>query len=76
MKGLFCNCSALSIMPDISKWDTSNVTNMSCMFYNCSSLLSLPDLKEWKISKVEDMKAMFTNCNKLPEKVIPNIFKI
>ena len=76
MKGLFCNCSSLSIMPDISKWDTSNVTNMSCMFYNCSSLLSLPDLKEWKIIKVEDMKAMFTNCNKLPEKVIPNIFKI
>ena len=63
-------------MPDNSKWDTSNVTNMGVMFYNCSSLLSLLDLKEWKITKVEDMKAMFTNCNKLPEKVIPNVFKI
>ena len=63
-------------MPDISKWNTANVTNMSCMFYNCTSLLSLPDLMEWDISKVEDKKTMFTNCEKLPETVIPRKFKI
>ena len=76
MKGMFCNCTSLSIIPDISKWNTAKVTNMSCMFYNCSSLLSLPDLLEWDISKVVDLKNMFYKCDKLPEQVVPRKFKL
>ena len=75
MRGLFCDCSSLSILPDISKWDTNNVINMSLMFCNCNNLLSLPDLAEWNTNKVDDIKSMFTNCNKLPEQIIPKKFK-
>ena len=48
MSSMFYNCSSLSSLPDISKWNTNNVTDMSRMFYNCSSLLTLPDLSELK----------------------------
>ena len=75
MKGLFCDCSSLSVLPDISKWNTSNISDMSYMFYNCSSLLSLPDLLEWNTNKIENIKFIFTNCKKLPEQIIPKKFK-
>ena len=42
-------------LPDISKWNTSKVTNMSDMFYKCSSLLSLPDISKWNTSNVTNM---------------------
>ena len=43
MSNMFYNCYNLSSLPDISKWDTQNVTNMNNMFYNCYRLSSLPD---------------------------------
>ena len=36
MSYLFCNCKSLNNIPDISKWDTKNVTKMSNMFYGCN----------------------------------------
>ena len=32
MSGLFENCKSLEIIPDISKWNTSNVTQMDRLF--------------------------------------------
>ena len=32
MSFMFYECSSLSSLPDISKWDTKNVTNMCSMF--------------------------------------------
>uniref|UniRef100_UPI0025ED38B4 BspA family leucine-rich repeat surface protein n=1 Tax=Ruminococcus sp. TaxID=41978 RepID=UPI0025ED38B4 len=49
---------------DLSKADTSNVTDMSGMFENCSSLTTL-DLSSFDTRKVTDMSSMFCNCNKL-----------
>ena len=43
---IFSGCSLLSSLPNISKWNTNKVTNMSCMFYGCSSLKSLPDISK------------------------------
>ena len=40
LKYLFYKCSSLSSLPDISKWNTNNVTDMSSMFYDCYSLLN------------------------------------
>ena len=37
MMGIFYGCSSLSSLPDISKWNTNKVTNMSFMFGACSS---------------------------------------
>ena len=46
-------------LPDISKWNTLNVTDMSNMFRNCQSLLSLPDISKWNTQNVTDMSNMF-----------------
>ena len=47
MSYLFYGYSELKSLPDISKFNTSNVINMNRMFYNCKSLLSLPDISKW-----------------------------
>ena len=39
----------LSFLPNISKWNTNKVTDISFMFYNCSSLKLLPDISKWKL---------------------------
>ena len=63
MSHMFYNCSSLSSFPDISNWDTSNVTNMSEMFDKCLSLSSLPDISKWNTSNVYNMSYMFKNAH-------------
>ena len=46
---MFRGCKSLMSLPDISKWNTSNVKNMNFMFYECNSLISLPDISNWNI---------------------------
>ena len=36
---MFANCSSLSSLPDISKWNAIDVKDMDEMFKNCFSLL-------------------------------------
>ena len=72
MSGMFFNCSSLNNLPDISKWDTKNVTNISYMFCRCSSLNNLPDISKWDTKNVTNMSGMFSDCN---EKIIPKKFK-
>ena len=45
MSYMFYNCESLLFLPDISKWNTNNVKDMSSMFSYCKSLLSLPDIQ-------------------------------
>ena len=61
---MFDNCKSLLSLPDIDKWDTSNITNMAWMFSNCS-LLSLPNISKWNISNVTNMNHMFYGCSLL-----------
>ena len=63
---MFNHCSSLSSLPDISKWNINNVTNMSHMFRECSSLSSLPDISKWKINNVTNIDGMFDGCSSLP----------
>ena len=35
---MFCNCESLTSLPNISNWNTNNVTDMNDMFSNCNSL--------------------------------------
>ena len=72
MSDMFYNCSSLSSLPDISKWDTKNITNMSCMFYNCSSLSSLPDISKWELNQELNTYQMFEGVDK---NIIPEKFK-
>ena len=49
---------------NLSKWNTSKVTNMEGMFYQCSKLTTL-DVSGWDVSKVTNMKEMFFYCDGL-----------
>ena len=59
MMSMFRECKSLTSLPDISKWNTNNVKDMSSMFEGCSSLSSLP---KWKIHDVTIKKNMFKGC--------------
>ena len=58
---------------DLSKFDTHNITNMSCMFDNCSNLSYL-NLSNFDTSNVTNMKAMFWNCENLKELDISSFY--
>jgi len=46
MSGIFSECSSLSSLPDILKWNINKVEDMSYIFNLCPSLLSKPDIKK------------------------------
>ena len=47
-------------IPDISKWNTKNVTDMSYLFCCCENSESLPDISSWDTSNVKDMSNMIS----------------
>ena len=47
MDSMFYECTSLSNLLDISKWNTNNVTSMHSMFSGCSSLSNLSDISKW-----------------------------
>ena len=73
MSYMFYKCETLSLLPDISKWDTSKVTKMNSMFSYCKTLSSLPDISKWDTSKVINMSDMFYGCKNSLN--IPSKFK-
>ena len=60
-------------IPDISKWNTINVTDMSYLFCCCENLESLPDISSWNTSNVKDMSNMISYCRNLES--LPDISK-
>ena len=60
-------------MPDISLWETGEVSDMSYMFYNCSSLGIMPDISKWKIANLLKITNMLSGCSSL--KNFPDISK-
>ena len=56
----FANCISL----DVTRLNTSRVTNMTAMFCYCSKLTSL-DLSSFDTSKVSNMGVMFQGCSSL-----------
>ncbi|HBB44693.1 MAG TPA: hypothetical protein DCZ34_01010 [Clostridiales bacterium] len=71
---LFGYCSKLGKV-DLSKLDTRNVTDMSCMFSGCSSLTSL-DVSSFDTSKVTDMSYMFKGYSKLTKIDVSNFYTL
>ena len=73
MSYLFYNYNSLISLPDISRWNTSNVENMSYIFYKCYSLISLPDISKWERDnyKIFNIYYDFYNCISLIS--LPNI---
>ena len=56
---------------NLSKLNTSKVTNMEDMFYGCSKLTEI-NIKEWEITKVTNASGMFAGCNSLIKFVQPD----
>jgi surface protein len=56
----FMFSKAIRFNSDISKWDTSNVTDMSGMFFRAENFNS--DISKWDTSNVTDMSGMFDNA--------------
>ena len=44
MQATFNLCVSLTALPDISRWNTSNVTNMVKLFNMCEKLQSFPNI--------------------------------
>ena len=65
MIDLFNGCFSLRNLPDISKWNTSNVINMSYMFNQCSSLSYIPDISKWNVTKLKNIDCIFQKCSRL-----------
>ena len=49
MSWILAFCNLLISLPDISKWNINNITDMREMFDNCSSLIYLSNLKKYII---------------------------
>ena len=62
---MFQEASSLTNIGDLSKWNTSKVTNMSCMFYNSTNLTNIGDLSKWDTSHVINMLGMFATATGL-----------
>jgi len=52
--------------PDVSKWDVSNVTNMSGMFWGANFN---PDVSKWDVSNVKFMPNMFRGAEKFNQPI-------
>ena len=68
---MFSDCNSLKSLPDISKWNTTNVIDMRIMFSGCRSLKSFPDISKWNFNKNVKKDLMF---NGYDEKIIPKNF--
>ena len=71
---MFSECSSLSSLPNISEWDTNNVTNMSNMFSWCSSLSNLPGISKLNTNNVKNKNNMFNQCLNIISKEIINFY--
>ena len=65
MSSIFCGCSELNSLPNISNWNTCNIFDMNSIFSGCSSLNSIPNIINWNTSKVTNMNSMFDGCSSL-----------
>ena len=60
---MFKDCKGLTAL-DLTRFDTSQVTDMHAMFKNCKSLTML-DLSNFQTSQVTNMREMFSGCSTL-----------
>ena len=70
---MFRDCYDLIALPDISEWDTTNITDLHSIFNGCSSLSVLSDISKWNTSNVTSLECLFWNCVSLKE--FPDISK-
>lgn len=67
IRGLFCLCSSLTDIDDLSGLDISKCTTLRSLFYKCQRLTSVGDLRGWDTSNVTNLDGAFSHCNSLTE---------
>ena len=45
---IFCLCSSLISLLNISRCNTDNLNNLNNIFYSCSLLTFIPNISKWK----------------------------
>jgi len=60
-------------LPDISKWNTDYIIDISFLFYGCSSLKELTDISKWDTINILRMSYLFSECSSLD--FLPDISK-
>ena len=69
MSELFSGCSSLISIPDISKWNTKNITNLEKMLSGCISLTHFPNITSWSVEKNRNKTdEIFKDCLSLIKK--------
>ena len=63
MNEMFENCKSLISLPDLSKWDTKKLINISEIFNGCSSLISLPNISNWNKNNLFEYKSFLNLLN-------------
>lgn len=58
---MFMNCPSLTSL-DLSRWNTSKVSNLREMFANDTNLQEVKGMGNWDASQVQDMVYTFQNC--------------
>ena len=71
MSSMFRFCENLLELPNISRMDTSRVTDMNRMLEKCVRLEKLEGINRWNVENVLSMQGMFYNCYNL--KSLPEI---
>jgi len=59
---MFYECSSLTNIQGISKWNTSSLVDMNSIFYKCQNLEKSPDISKWKISDEVNKDNIFYDC--------------
>ena len=57
---MFCDCSSLTTLSGMDKWNTKKVTNMAYMFDGCSKLKTLLGISKWNTKNVTNMSCVFS----------------
>ena len=64
MSCLFESCRPLISLPDISTWNTNNITDISGLFHNCL-IEKIHDISKWNTNSVTDISYLFAFCSSL-----------
>ncbi len=65
MESLFYGCLPLCSLDDISKWNISNVYNISNMYNSCYSLVNIEPIKKLNVDKLKCVSYIFEKCYSL-----------
>ena len=65
---MFFEYSSLTIVPDISKWDTNKVSAMNCLF--TAKLSSIPEIKNWNFRSLIKKNSIFKWCQSIDEDIL------